>query len=170
MIVARLGRSGCFFEDICPVDLGSCTSSTDATPSTATTTSAEEVDEESTTTTADSISTTGHTSTTDPTSTTNPTSTTDRGIPGSDATTTTTDGYGSSDFTTSTTCPTEAQACAADASCEACLEAYLKEAEGCFDGLTSGLSCDVFEDAICCSIATGDDCENNSVFVAWLGT
>lgn len=71
-----------------------------------------------------------------------------------------------SESTTTTECATEAEACAADATCLACFDAYNAGLEGSCVGSTTFGTCDEAKDIVCCA---SSGCEDNTAFAGFIG-
>lgn len=65
------------------------------------------------------------------------------------------------------TCPAELHACQSDASCSARAKTIQEAVQGCFADPSA--YCDDVGEALCCTTASGDGCQNNSVLEAYLG-
>eukprot|EP00752_Nemacystus_decipiens_P001645 g1600.t1 len=67
---------------------------------------------------------------------------------------------------TSSECPTELSACALDAECKACVEAYTATFDPCVGSTSTSATCGDFEDWVCC--ASGG-CEDNVAYAEYMG-
>lgn len=90
---------------------------------------------------------------------------------GATAPTSTNDDVTSGSATTDYQCIAELQDCYGDASCVACTQVYSNQYLGCLEEVIEDASerCDFIDSLLCCSIASEDDCGNNSGFNAYMG-